>query len=95
LRLLLDHLAPAFDWIIIDSPPVIPISDARLLAEVCDGVLMVVRAGSTPFYMAQRAYKEFRDNRFLAVVLNHAEKGSTYGYDHYYSYYEKRGTRQA
>jgi len=95
LRLLLDHLAPAFDWIIIDSPPVIPISDARLLAEVCDGVLMVVRAGSTPFNMAQRAYKEFRDNRFLAVVLNHAEKGSTYGYDHYYSYYEKRGTRQA
>ncbi len=94
LKLLLERLAPAFDWIIIDSPPVIPISDARLLAELCDGVLMVVRAGTTPFNLAQRAYKEFRDSRFLAVVLNHAEKGSAYGYDHYYSYYEKRRTRQ-
>ena len=84
LKLLLDRLAPAFDWIIIDSPPVIPVSDARLIAELCDGVLMVVRAGSTPIELAQLAYKDFRDKRFLGVVLNRAEKGSRYGYDYYY-----------
>jgi len=85
LKLLLQRLAPAFDWIIIDSPPVIPVSDARLVAELCDGVLMVVRAGTTPFDLAQIAYKDFRDKRFLGVVLNHVERRLTYGYDYYYA----------
>ncbi len=84
LKLLLDRLAPAFDWIIIDSPPIIPVSDARLIAELCDGVLMVVRAGATPIDLARMAFNDFRDKRFLGVVLNRAAKGSRYGYDYYY-----------
>ncbi len=84
LKLLLDRLAPAFDWIIIDSPPAIPIADAKLISELCDGVLMVVRAGTTPYELAQRAYKEFREKHFVGVVLNGADSRSTYGYHHYY-----------
>ena len=87
LKLLLDRLTPVFDWIIVDSPPVILLSDARLMGELCDGVLMVVKAGSTPFDLAQTAFNEFRDKRFLGVVLNGAEHTSTYGYN-YYHYYE-------
>jgi capsular exopolysaccharide synthesis family protein len=88
LKVLLERMASAFDWIIIDSPPVIPISDAKLIAELCDGVLVVVRAGSTPFDLAQRAYGQFRDKRFLGVVLNQVDPTSTYGYNRY-RYYGK------
>src|SRR2546422_3344193 len=39
----LDRLAPLFDWIIVDTPPVLPVSDASVLAGMCDGVILVVR----------------------------------------------------
>lgn len=83
LKSLLERLAPAFDWIIIDSPPIIPISDAKVVGEACDGVLMVVKAGSTPFDLAKKACAEFRGKAFLGVVLNRADTSATYGY-HYY-----------
>lgn len=84
-RALIKRLAVAFDWIIIDSPPVIPIADARVMAESCDGVLMVVRSGETPGELAQLAYSEFRGRSFVGVVLNCADPQSTYGYDYYHS----------
>lgn len=84
LKFLLDRLTPVFDWIIVDSPPVILLSDARLMGELCDGVLMVLKAGSTPFDLAQTACNEFRDRRFFGVVLNGAEHPSTHGYDYYH-----------
>jgi capsular exopolysaccharide synthesis family protein len=85
LKVLLERMASTFDWIIVDSPPVIPISDAKLIAELCDGVLIVVRAGATPFDLAQRAYSQFQDKRFLGIVLNRVDPRTTYGY-HYYRY---------
>jgi protein-tyrosine kinase len=84
LRMLLKRLAAAFDWIIIDSPPALPVADARLIAECCDGVLLVIQTDQTPGDLAQLAYGEFRTKRFLGVVLNRAESRSTYGYDYYY-----------
>lgn len=84
LRFLLNRLSAAFDWVIIDSPPVIPIADARLMAECCDGVLLVLQADETPADLAQAAYREFRGAPFVAVVLNRVDPRSTYGYDYYY-----------
>ena len=80
---LMNRLGPAFDWIILDSPPVVPVSDARLLAQFCDGVLMLVQAGVTLFDLAQKACQEFPKSQLLGVVLNRAEAHSGYGY-HYY-----------
>lgn len=80
LKLLLKRVAPVFDWVIIDSPPVIPVTDAKLLAELCDGVVVVVRAGLTPFDLAQRACQEFGKERRLGIVLNCADRGSTYSF---------------
>jgi protein-tyrosine kinase len=91
LKLLLDRLAPAIEWIIIDSPPVLPVSDARLLAEVCDAVLLVVQAGSTPYDLAQKACQQFRDKQLLAAVLNRAAPNQTY--TSYYSYNRDAGRR--
>src|SRR6202030_2738547 len=47
-KLLLERVIPAFDWVIFDSPPCLPVADARVIADMCDAVLLVVRAGATP-----------------------------------------------
>ena len=88
LRGLLERLAPIFDWIIIDAPPVLPVSDAGVLAGLCDGVLFVVRAGSTAFDLAQVACQDFREKNLLGVVLNRVEEGAAYGP---YAYYTGNG----
>jgi Mrp family chromosome partitioning ATPase len=72
LRLFLQRVEPLFDWIIIDTPPVIPVADSTLLANFCDGVLMVVRSNMTPYDLARRAREEFQDKILLGVVLNGA-----------------------
>jgi protein-tyrosine kinase len=86
LKFLLHRLEPLFDWIIIDSPPAVPVSDAGLLANYCDGVLMVVRSNATPFDLARKARQEFRDKHLVGVVLNGIEAGSSYT-QYYYSAY--------
>jgi protein-tyrosine kinase len=70
LNSLIDRMKPLLDWIIIDSPAAIPVSDAGLLANCCDGVLMVVRSNSTPFDTVRKAREKFRDEHLLGVVLN-------------------------
>ena len=91
LKGLLQRLAPAFDWVVIDSPPAIPVSDASLLAEFCDGTLMVVQAGSTPFDLAKKVCEEFRSKRLLGVVLNRVAPTAHYGY--YYRDYGKGSSK--
>ncbi len=75
LKLFLQRLEPLFDWIVLDSSPVIPVSDATLVAGACDGILMVVRANVTPSDLAKRAREEFPDKLLLGVVLNGAPLG--------------------
>lgn len=83
---LMDWLAPHFDWILVDSPPAVPLHDASLLADRCDGVLMVVRADTTPFDIAQKAKAELQDKNIVGVVLNQVDESQRqYGY--YYRYY--------
>ncbi len=72
LKLFLQRVEPLFDWIIMDTSPVIPVSDATLVAGSCDGVLMVVRSNATPSDLARRAREEFPDKLLLGVVLNGA-----------------------
>jgi capsular exopolysaccharide synthesis family protein len=76
---LLERLSPVFDWILIDSPPTIPVSDSSIIAKFSDGVLMVVRAGSTPFDLAQKACESFQDRPLLGAVLNRADARAGYG----------------
>jgi protein-tyrosine kinase len=70
LKLLMQRVEPLFDWIVMDTPPVIPVADSTLLANFCDGVLMVVRSNATPSDLARKAREEFQDKLLLGVVLN-------------------------
>ena len=82
---LIRQAAPYFDWIIVDSSPVLPVSDAVNLARWCDGVLLVARGGVTKFPVAQRAQSELKASNILGFVLNAVQEtpevGSYYGYD--------------
>ena len=85
MKNLLDTVAPIFDWVILDSPPAVPVHDASVLADLCDGVLFVVRAGETSYETAEKASSEFRDKNLLGVVLNQIEKAQLD--EHHYSGY--------
>ena len=84
LKGLLDRVSDVFDWVIVDAPPVLAVSDAAVLAGLCDGVIVVVRAGATPHDLVQTTLQEFRGKNLLGVVLNRAEDQAGYGA---YSYY--------
>jgi capsular exopolysaccharide synthesis family protein len=92
LKFLLQRVEALFDWIIIDSPPAVPVSDASVLAKACDGVLMVVRSNATPVDMARRARQEFPDQALLGVVLNGTDSEAMPYSRYYYEAYEKNVT---
>jgi capsular exopolysaccharide synthesis family protein len=83
LKVLLQTIGPIFDWIILDSPPLLPVSDALLLADLADGVLTVVRSGRTAFDSARRTCQQLRDKNLLGVALNCAAESDNYG-SYYY-----------
>ena len=82
---LIRAVSPYFDWIVVDSSPVLPVSDAVNLARACDGVLLVARSGVTKYPVAQRAQSELKASNILGFVLNAVanppQVGSYYGYD--------------
>ena len=87
MKSLLNRVEQLFDWIIIDSPPAVPVSDASLMANFCDGVLMVVRSNATPFDIARKARQEFEDKALIGVVLNGIAAGSLPYSQYYYGSY--------
>lgn len=90
LKLLLQRVGPLFDWIVVDSPPAVPVSDASVLAKACDGVLIVVRANVTPSDVARKARMEFPDQSLVGVILNGADNHSAPYSRYYYEVYEKK-----
>ncbi len=94
MRQFIDDMSRIFDWVILDSPPVLAVHDASILADMCDGVLFVVRAGATDSTLAERAVSEFREKNLLGVVLNRVEKTDLYG-GYYYGYAAENMTGNA
>lgn len=85
LAVLMQKLSSRFDWIFIDSPPLLPLTDALMIAKHCDGVLMVIRSGMVDADQAKKALRELRARPLIGVVLNGVDQGRTY--DYYYSHY--------
>ena len=94
---ILDEAAEQFDWVIVDSPPVGLLSDARLLASMVDAALLVVGAGSTPCGAVQRAIDAIGRERVLGVVLNRADEtlAAAGEYHYYYDHYGNDDHRNA
>jgi capsular exopolysaccharide synthesis family protein len=86
-------LSPHFDWILIDTPPVLAVTDAVDLARAADAVLLVVREASTPFDVAQRTQAAFSNSRILGFVLNAVKNAPPSGSYYYYYGGEEAGGR--
>ncbi|HEV8396208.1 MAG TPA: CpsD/CapB family tyrosine-protein kinase [Vicinamibacterales bacterium] len=91
MRRLLEEAKQSFDWVILDTPPVMLLPDAHLLASMVEGAVLVVRAGSTPHDLVKRSADAIGRSRILGVVLNRAEAQGRHD-DHYQYYgYSERG----
>ncbi|MCU1291179.1 MAG: hypothetical protein JWP08_29 [Bryobacterales bacterium] len=90
-KALIDALRNHFDWIVLDSPPLLFAADANLLSTMCDGTILVVRIGSTTFDSVTRALQSLCENNVLGIVVNGARRGELYSkYSYYYDYYYDR-----
>jgi capsular exopolysaccharide synthesis family protein len=86
-RHLIEKLGRKYDWIIIDSPPVLPVTDAIILGETAAAVVLVVAAEQTPMYSARAALEQLENARahVIGAVLNRADlKRRAYYYERYY-----------
>lgn len=91
MRDLIDELARGFDLVILDSPPVIAVSDPRLLAPQVDATILVVRWAQTPRDVAGLAAKQIEESggRLIGVVLSmvDSKKHAQYGFSDSAYYY--------
>ncbi|RKY56100.1 MAG: hypothetical protein DRP89_02060 [Candidatus Neomarinimicrobiota bacterium] len=89
LKNLLEKMKNEFDIILIDSPPIIAVTDASILSKVADGLLLVVRAGGTDTRALQRAVELLSRVKcnVIGAALNGVNVSAGYGYDSYYYYY--------
>jgi capsular exopolysaccharide synthesis family protein len=88
MRELVHEESERFDWVVIDTPPVGLLSDAKLLASMVDGALFVIGAGETQYGLVQHALDSLGREKVLGVVLNRADDRTSNGGYGYYKYYD-------
>ena len=84
--------AGPFDWVIIDTPPILAVTDAAIVAPLVNGVMFVVGAEMTPWRLAERAVETLRSNSRapLFAVLNKVDFArNKYYYSRYYGHQYK------
>lgn len=88
VKQMLDRLPSVFNWVILDSPPLLFAADANLLSTLCHGTILVARIGATTIDSITRAMQSLCQNNVLGIVVNGARRGELYSkYTYYHSYY--------
>jgi capsular exopolysaccharide synthesis family protein len=82
---LMAQLEAWFDWIIIDSPPVLPLADTSIWSRMADGVLLVTRKGITEKQQLQRGLETLEKSKLLGALVNSSENASHSDYYQRYS----------
>lgn len=73
MRNVLDRAKSDFDYVIIDSPPILPLVDMNILSRIVDGLLLVVKAGSTPKDLVRKAINSLPAKNVAGIILNGAD----------------------
>jgi capsular exopolysaccharide synthesis family protein len=81
---LIDQVGQWFDWVVIDSPPVLPLADTSVWGRFADGILLVVREGRTQKRQLQKGLSSLDHSRLLGVVVNNC---SNTDHEDYYARY--------
>jgi capsular exopolysaccharide synthesis family protein len=89
MRELMARATTAFEWVVMDSPPLIPFADAHQLAVLADAVLIVARPGLTPRDSLRQALSTLESVQIAGIVLNANDDKS---HDRYYYHYYPRGS---
>jgi Mrp family chromosome partitioning ATPase len=90
LPALMDQLSQWFDWIIIDSPPVLPLADTSIWTRLVDGILLITRQGITEKRQLKRGLEAIESKKLIGALLN----GSTNSADTDYYYSPATASRQ-
>jgi capsular exopolysaccharide synthesis family protein len=81
---LMDQLGNSFDWILIDSPPVLPLADTSVWMRLSDGIILVAREGITEKRELKRGLEVLEPSKLLGIVLN---SSSETDHSNYYQRY--------
>jgi len=83
-----------YGLILLDSPPLLPVTDGTILASLVDGVIIIVNAGKTTRESVQKSVELVNsvDGNLLGIVLTNAKSAEVYGYRDYYRHYRKKQT---
>lgn len=72
MHAILNSLKQEFDYILIDSPPILPLADMNIISKIVDGVVLIVRAGKTPKDIVLKAVQSLNSANIAGIVLNGA-----------------------
>ena len=88
MRSLIREASKEYKFVVLDSPPLLNLSDSRILATLVDGVILVVGGGTTPRELVQRAYLSAVDagSHVIGATINFADVRN----DYYYSGYHQK-----
>jgi capsular exopolysaccharide synthesis family protein len=86
-RTFLQELRDMYDVILMDTPPMIPVSDTLSFRELMDGFVLVYRLGYTPHNLFRQALEDIGEKKLLGVLLNGVEQQSERYYQRYYGKY--------
>ena len=89
LAAMMPPLLARFDWVLFDSPPLTPLTDALVLARQTDASLLVVRAGKSPRALVEKAFEQLGRKHVLGIILNELP-GVDRVYSKYYGSYGKK-----
>jgi Mrp family chromosome partitioning ATPase len=78
----MDQLATLFDWIIVDSPPILPLADTSVWTRMVDGILLVTRRGVTEKKQLVAGLQALEPEKLIGALLN-CSKSSTYSRYYY------------
>jgi capsular exopolysaccharide synthesis family protein len=92
LRTILESLVDRYDMVLVDAPPILSIADARIIAPLTDGLILVLRCGVTDREAAVAAYQRIQEDglSLLGTVLTDYDASSDRKHQYYYQYGDVR-----
>lgn len=95
VRQMMEDLPSLFNWVVLDSPPLLFAADANLLSTISDGTMLVVRIGHTTIDSITRAVQSLCHDNVVGIVVNGARRGELYSkYTYYHTYYTPSDKRE-